>query len=151
MKNIFCKKFRLSFLFVGYAWQATLYSALSNSSLIVAFVSENYLKSKMCQEEFSIGSSQFTSCEYDSHLVAVQLDSLDEAEADAIFFTCPSIGTKDGDEKAKEELITFVQENACHADYKKVSSSVHRCVRIVTHCSQIPRKITISDVIKDNF
>ena len=100
----------------GFAWQASLYSALSNSSLVVAFVSEDYLKSKMCQEEFAIASSQFAAREYDSQLVMVQLESLEGAAVDPMFLACPSISTRDGDGRAKQVLVSWVQRSE---DFRK--------------------------------
>lgn len=104
----------------GFAWQSTLYSALSNSSLVVAFVSEDYLKSKMCQEEFAIASSQLASREYDSQLVMVQLERLEGAPADPMFLSCPSISTKDGDGKAKQLLVSWVQRSVADGFRKTV-------------------------------
>ena len=89
---------------------------------MVAFASENYLKSKMCNEEFAIASSQLASREFDSQLVMVQLEELQGTQLDPMFLTCPSISAADGDEKAQEALVSFVQRNLEGGFRKNVSS-----------------------------
>ena len=51
------------FLFVitGKAWQRTLYHSIDGSRCLLALVSENYIKSPVCQEEYNLALAKHCS------------------------------------------------------------------------------------------
>lgn len=44
---------------VGKAWQRLLYHSIDGSTIFIAMVSERYLKSAVCNEEYSLALAKF--------------------------------------------------------------------------------------------
>lgn len=65
----------------GYSWQETLYYGVNNSKLVLALLSETYIDSVMCNEEFAVALSQHQSEKFRTHLLPIwtsknKLDSI---------------------------------------------------------------------------
>lgn len=67
---------------VGTSWQLALYDALQNAQVVVAFLSESYTQSAMCQEEFALSIMRYCIPGASMHLLPILLD--EEAAGDAV-------------------------------------------------------------------
>uniref|UniRef100_A0A1I8H2J0 TIR domain-containing protein n=1 Tax=Macrostomum lignano TaxID=282301 RepID=A0A1I8H2J0_9PLAT len=63
----------------GYSWMETIYSAISGSRLIVAFLTPDYAKSAVCLEEFTIASMLHRCDRHQALLLPVCLERLGPA------------------------------------------------------------------------
>ena len=45
----------------GNTWQETLYAAIERAKIVVAFISDSYIQSSICREEYNIALARYIS------------------------------------------------------------------------------------------
>nr|KAG5685786.1 hypothetical protein BaRGS_019849 [Batillaria attramentaria] len=77
--------FDKSELTTGNIWQETLYEAVDKARCVIAFITESYLQSTVCQEEYNIALARFMSSETTLSVQPPKLQLLDSADMVVVF------------------------------------------------------------------
>ncbi|CAH1799149.1 unnamed protein product [Owenia fusiformis] len=62
----------------GGAWQQTLYEGIDNTSVVITLLSPDYIKSAVCQEEYNLALTKYLSEDYETELLPIVIEPLDE-------------------------------------------------------------------------
>eukprot|EP00795_Rhopilema_esculentum_P000773 gene772-10502_t len=60
----------------GTAWQAKLYKSIESSRTVIVLISQTYVKSKVCQEEYNLASAMHSDFSYNTKLLPLLVETV---------------------------------------------------------------------------
>ncbi|XP_050404793.1 uncharacterized protein LOC126820737 [Patella vulgata] len=110
--------FDKSELTTGSVWQKSLYEAIDNSDIVIAMISEAYIKSTVCREEYNIALARHLS-QYDIHFIPVCCDDLTTVPVE--FSHVPML---DNREKDDDEVIQNIADTIVYFKSTGIRTSI---------------------------
>ncbi|KAK6181428.1 hypothetical protein SNE40_009276 [Patella caerulea] len=118
--------FDKSELTTGSVWQKSLYEAIDNSNIIIAMISEAYIKSTVCREEYNIALARHLS-QYDMQFIPVCCDDLTTVPVE--FSHVPMIDNREN--KNDDEVIQNIADTIVYFKSTGIRTSIlnQKCVK----------------------